>query len=171
MKFSRRKTALLSLWALIPWTAHSETLAPLLPDHIASLEIYAAGGNFQTYAPYRIDDVNGIPGLKSMAGGGVLVRHITIQDAALRDATLARLRAVRIQPVESKIGYEKCQYRANPLGAWMLGGQTMLVLWQPVDFLKLGGNSTACLQVGDKAHWFQVSDAEIWQALQPLWQP
>lgn len=170
MKCSGRKTALLALLALTPWTAHSETLAPLLPDHVPSLEIYAAGGHFQTYAPYRIDDVNGIPGLKSMAGGGMLVRHITVQDAALRNATLARLRAVRMQPVEPKISHETCQYRANPFGAWILGEQTMLVLWQPVDFLKLGGNSTACLQVGNKTHWFEVSDAEIWQTLQPLWE-
>lgn len=167
MKFPPKKTALLALLALMPWTVRSETLASLLPDHLASLEVYAAGGYFQTYAPYRIDDVNGIPGLKSMTGG--LVRHIAVEDAALRDATLARLRAVRIQPVESKMSYAKCQYRSNPFGAWMLGDQTMLVLWRPVDALKLGGNSQACLQVGDKAHWFQVSDAEIWQAMQPLW--
>lgn len=171
MKFSRRKTALLALLALTPWTARSETLAPLLPDHIPNLEIYAAADFFDTPIEYHIEDHRGFPGLKSRASGDGLVRHITVQDAALRDATLARLRAVRIQPAESKISHTTCQYRANPLGAWMLGGQTMLVLWQPVDFLKLGGNSTACLQVGDKAHWFQVSDAEIWQALQPLWQP
>ncbi|MDO4694983.1 MAG: hypothetical protein Q4A62_10290 [Eikenella sp.] len=169
MTFPPKKTALLAFLALVPWTARSETLASVLPDHLPSLEIYAAADFFHTPFPYYLEDRNGFPGLKSRAGR-VLVRHITVQDAALRDATLARLRAVPIQPLGRQSPNLPCTERSNPFGAWMLGNKAMLVLWQPVDALKLSGNSQACLQVGDKAHWFQASDTEIWQTLQPLWE-
>ncbi|MDO5091695.1 MAG: hypothetical protein Q4D61_09120 [Cardiobacteriaceae bacterium] len=165
-----RKTACLALLVVVPWAARAETLADHLPEEVASLEIYAEPGAYHTPFPFYVEDVNGFKGLKSRVAGGD--GHIVVTDAAVRAETLARLRAVRLKAVAKERHRGDCAHFSNPLGAWLLGDDAMLVLNDPVEYLDdaaEGDLGLACLAVGGQSHWFDISRADLWQALRPLW--
>lgn len=169
MKTFRKTAAFLALCALMPWAAQAKTLADHLPKEIASLEIYAEPGAYQTPFPFYIEDVNGFKGLKSrVAGRG---GHIVVDDAAVRAETLDRLRAVRVKPVAKEKRSGDCAHFTNPFGVWMLG-DAMLVLNDPVEYLYDAAEDDpglACLAVGGKSNWLDISRADLWRALRPLW--
>lgn len=154
---------------LAPTPAKGETLAAWLPDELPSLEIYAEQADYQTFIPFFLEDtLQGYPGLKSRAKGHN--GHIVVGDAAVRTATLARLRTVRVQPAPPW-GHD-CAQLTNHFGLWLLGDADMLVLHDPVDFLqraKADWQSQACLKVGGQSQWLRISNADMWHALQPVW--
>ncbi|MDO5091696.1 MAG: hypothetical protein Q4D61_09125 [Cardiobacteriaceae bacterium] len=168
MKTLRKRSAFVALLALAACTARTETLpgqqtktlADYLPAEATILEVRAAPHVFLTTAPYYAPRVPTAP-------------HIEVTDAALRAETLKRLRAVRVAPVDGEVPRALCTEGGNPFGVWMLGNGTMLVDWTPVSDMQSAKNdefTRACLQIGDESHWFEMSDADLWQALKSVWQ-
>lgn len=173
MKTSRKTTVCLAMLALAACTARTETLpgqrtetlGDHLPQDVPSLDIYAARGVFMAAVPYSPTALIDHP----------FTEHVAVTDAALRAKTLERLRAVRVTrdlTIQDKEGRPlPCTYPGNSFGLWLLGDTTMLVLSLPLSELKTAKKddySSACLQIGDTSHWFNLSDADVWRAMKPL---
>lgn len=154
-----------------------QTLAAHLPSQAQRVQVYASTHWFFAAQPYDHHTLRGI--VRGWLQDRALYR--ALDDAAQVQASMARLRAVRVR-TDAKAQAtrtEQAPCLINPFMLWDIsdGQDALTSLALPMPAQKPSSKDSpdpfipACLERDGQAYALEVNHADVWQAIKPLLKP